>query len=422
MGIHPMNRPAVFLDRDGVLNAAVVRDGRPYPPASLAELVIAPDAADALRRLKQAGYRLVVVTNQPDVARGERSRAEVDAINGALASALPIDEIRVCCHDDRDRCACRKPAPGLLRQPPAHDLARSVIVGDRWRDIEAGRRAGVRATVLIDRGYREAMTVEPDARVRSLREAADWILASDPIARLRIKIFADGASLDEMRAWAASSYVRGFTTNPTLARQAGVRDYARFAHDALDAIGGRPISFEVLSDDFLEMDFQAREIASWGDNVYVKIPITNTRGQSAAPLIARLTRGGVKVNVTAVLTPAQVATAVEALDGGAPSNISIFAGRIADTGRDPIPIVERARAIVERARSIELIWASPREALNVYQADAAGCHIITVTSDILPKLSLADKDLDAFSLETVQMFRRDAVAAGFTLNGRVQLT
>ena len=167
---------AVFLDRDGVLNEPVVRDGRPYPPASIDELVIAGGAREALERLKAAGYRLVVVTNQPDVATGAQRREVVEAINTALASALPLDEVRVCYHDDRAACACRKPAPGLLLQPPAHDLPRSVMVGDRWRDVEAGARAGVGACVLIDRAYRERLTVEPQARVRTIGEAADWIL------------------------------------------------------------------------------------------------------------------------------------------------------------------------------------------------------------------------------------------------------
>jgi D-glycero-D-manno-heptose 1,7-bisphosphate phosphatase len=167
---------AVFLDRDGVLNEPVVRNGKPYPPASLDELVIAAGAREALERLKYAGYRLVVVTNQPDVAKGAQRRDVVEAINAALVAALPIDEVRVCYHDDRAACDCRKPAPGLLLQAPAHDLPRSVMVGDRWRDVEAGVRAGVGACVLIDRAYREPLTVQPDARVRTLAEAADWIL------------------------------------------------------------------------------------------------------------------------------------------------------------------------------------------------------------------------------------------------------
>jgi transaldolase len=420
-----MMRAAVFLDRDGVLNTAVVRDGKPYPPASVDDLVIAPDAVQALRRLRAAGYRLVVVTNQPDVARGTQRREVVEGINAALAAALPLDEIRVCYHDDRDGCACRKPAPGLLTQSPEHDLARSVMVGDRWRDVEAGRRAGVGASILIDREYAEPPGADPDVRVRSLTEAVDWILLShrfDAISRLRVKIFADGATLDDMKQWARRPYIRGFTTNPTLMHKAGVRDYARFAREVLDAIPDRPISFEVFSDDFGEMEYQAREIASWGRHVFVKIPITNTLGQPATALIQRLSHSGVQVNVTAVLTIDQVIAAVGSLEGGAPSNISIFAGRIADTGRDPVRVIAEALAVAARAPSVELIWASPREVLNVYQANDLGCHIITVTTDILNKLHLCGKDLDELSLETVRMFRADAVGAGFSLKQDEQLT
>jgi len=169
-------RPAVFLDRDGVVNDAVVRSGKPYPPASVGELSVLPDVAPALGRLKAAGYRLVVVTNQPDVARGRQRREVVEAINAALAARLPIDEFRVCYHDDIDHCQCRKPLPGLLLQAPDHDLGRSVMIGDRWRDIEAGQRARVRATILIDHGYDEGCAVDPDVRVASLGEAADWVL------------------------------------------------------------------------------------------------------------------------------------------------------------------------------------------------------------------------------------------------------
>ena len=411
-----MTQPTVFLDRDGVLNQAIVRDGKPYPPGSLDDLVILPEAAAALGRLVRAGYPLVVVTNQPDVAAGHQQRETVEAINAALASALPIAEIRVCYHDDRDGCTCRKPQPGLLLQPPLADVGRSVIIGDRWRDIEAGRRAGLGATIWIDRGYDEPPPAEPTARVTSLTEAVDWIL----MHHLRVKIFADGAAVDDMKAWARHSAIRGFTTNPTLMRKAGVVDYRQFAREVLAAIPDKPISFEVFSDDFSGMDAQAREIASWAPNVYVKIPITNTVGHTSIPLIHRLSHSGVHVNVTAVLALAQVEAAVEALAGGASSMISIFAGRIADTGRDPVPIVAEAVTLARRAPLVELIWASPREVLNVYQANAVGCHIITATTDVLNRLPLAGKDLGEFSLETVRMFRDDAVKAGFTLKGHAQ--
>jgi transaldolase len=247
----------------------------------------------------------------------------------------------------------------------------------------------------------------------------------DPVKRLadlRVKLFADGADVAEMLAMSRQSYIRGFTTNPTLMHNAGVADYRQFAREVLGAIPDRPISFEVFSDDFAEMERQAREIATWGRSVYVKIPVTNTRGEPAFDLIRRLSHADVKVNVTAVLTLDQVDAAVRALGGGAPSNVSMFAGRIADTGRDPAPILAEALRILAAAPRAELIWASPRELLNVFQADAIGCHIITLTSDILRKLDLIGKDLDEFSLETVQMFRDDALKAGFTLLGESQLT
>jgi D-glycero-D-manno-heptose 1,7-bisphosphate phosphatase len=177
VGVDEVSGPAVFLDRDGTINRAVIRDGRPYPPARVEELEIAPDVLPALHRLHDAGYALVVVTNQPDVARGRQTRAMVEEIHRALAEKLPIDEFRVCYHDDADRCACRKPQPGLLTQAPRYDLNRSVMIGDRWRDIEAGRRAGVRATILIDSGHHEPCDVEPDLRARSIGDAADWVLS-----------------------------------------------------------------------------------------------------------------------------------------------------------------------------------------------------------------------------------------------------
>jgi transaldolase len=201
-----------------------------------------------------------------------------------------------------------------------------------------------------------------------------------------------------------------------------VRDYERFARDVLAAIPDRPISFEVFSDEFDEMERHARQIAEWGQNVYVKIPITNTEGRPSKQLIHRLSHAGIKVNVTAVLAVAQVADAVDALSGGAPANVSVFAGRIADTGRDPMPLMREALGVASSAPSVELIWASPREVLNIYQADAVGCHIITVTPDLLQKLALAGKDLETFSLDTVRMFRNDAVKAGYALSEKGQPT
>ncbi len=235
------------------------------------------------------------------------------------------------------------------------------------------------------------------------------------IPDLRVKIFADGADLAGMIDLARQSWVKGFTTNPTLMAKAGVRDYQAFAKDVLAAIPDRPISFEVFSDEFGEMERQARTIAAWGGNVWVKIPVTNTQGASSATLIRRLSHDGIKVNVTAVMGLQQVQHVVEAVRGGAPSCISVFAGRIADTGRDPVPHMRAALELLAVEPQAELVWASPRELLNIFQADAIGCHIITVTPDILQKLTLVGRDLDEFSLDTVKMFHTDGQRVRFSL-------
>jgi transaldolase len=232
----------------------------------------------------------------------------------------------------------------------------------------------------------------------------------------RIKIFADGASLPSMLESYRDARIAGFTTNPTLMRKAGISDYRAFAREVLAAISDKPISFEVFDDDFAEMKRQATEIATWGANVYVKIPITNTRREPAAPLIRELASSGVKLNVTAICTLEQVRETAQALKGGAPSVVSVFAGRVADTGRDPMPLMKEALGICRAADArIELLWASPRELLNIVQAADVGCDIITVTPDLLKKLELVGKDLADFSLDTVQMFYKDAQACGFKL-------
>jgi len=232
---------------------------------------------------------------------------------------------------------------------------------------------------------------------------------------LRIKIFADGANKAGMREMYDRSYIKGFTTNPTLMRQAGISDYRAFAHDILQVIPDRPISFEVFSDEFEEMERQAREIATWGEHVYVKIPVTNTRREPSYDLIRQLSQADIKLNVTALMTLDQVRHVVASVVGGTPCCISIFAGRVADTGRDPVPMMAAAVEELRDAPHAELIWASPRELLNIFQADAIGCHIITVTNDILKKLPLIGKDLSDFSLETVKMFYNDATQAGYQL-------
>jgi transaldolase len=232
---------------------------------------------------------------------------------------------------------------------------------------------------------------------------------------LNVKVFADGADLDAILALAAEPHIAGFTTNPTLMWKAGLTDYEQFARRLLERITTHPISFEVFADDPEEMRRQAQMIAKWGENVYVKIPVSTTGGESMAPLVRELSEAGIQVNVTAVFTTAQVELLTEAVKDGAPSYISVFAGRIADAGIDPVPLMARAVDIMVAAPRSELIWASPREILNVLQADQVGCHIITVTHDLLKKLPLLGKDLMQYSLETVQMFRNDALSAGFTL-------
>ena len=235
------------------------------------------------------------------------------------------------------------------------------------------------------------------------------------LADLKVKIFADGADVKGMVEMYGKPYIRGFTTNPTLMRKAGISDYRAFAREVLAAIPDRPISFEVFSDDFADMERQAKEIASWGSNVNVKIPVTNTQGEPAYKLIRALSSAGIQLNVTAVFTLEQVRDVVAHLDPKVPAYVSVFAGRIADTGRDPMPHMAAAHALVHVHPKAELIWASPRELLNVFHANAVGCDIITVTNDVLAKLSNVGKDLKQFSLETVKMFHDDAAKAGFKL-------
>ena len=236
------------------------------------------------------------------------------------------------------------------------------------------------------------------------------------VAELKVKIFGDGADMAGILELGRKPYIKGFTTNPTLMRKAAVPDYEAFATQVLEHIKDRPVSFEVIADDEQMIESQARYIAKWGGNVYVKVPVTNTRREPMYELIQRLSQDRIQVNVTAMLTLEQVREVTRVLHGGAPSNVSVFAGRIADTGRDPVPMMTEAVKIVRENEHTELIWASPRELLNIFQADEIGCHIITVTNDILRKLDLIGKDLDDFSLETVKMFYDDAVRSGYALH------
>ncbi|RTL43235.1 MAG: transaldolase [Candidatus Melainabacteria bacterium] len=254
------------------------------------------------------------------------------------------------------------------------------------------------------------------AKWESISSPATSSKVNDNLATsYKTKIFADGANKDSMLALYRNPIIAGFTTNPTLMRKAGISNYQEFAIDILKVIKDKPISFEVFSDDFDEMELQAREIASWGDNVYVKIPITNTRSQSSIPLIERLAKQGVKVNVTAIMTARQVKESLAAARHCPAACISVFAGRIADTGVDPLPLMQYSVQLLAPYPHVELIWASPREILNVAQASKIGCQIITVTDDILKKLGLSGKDHDEYSLETVKMFYDDAKACGFSI-------
>jgi transaldolase len=399
----------------------LVREGKPYPPQTVAELEILPGVEDALRRARELGFLNLVITNQPDVARGKQSRAAVEAMHMWMRERLAIDDVLTCFHDDSDDCGCRKPRPGLITQAASAyglDLTRCFVIGDRWRDIDAGATAGCR-TILIDYGYQERGSIQgPDARVGSLGDALVWIERGEKLRsvnELKVKLFADGADKATITDLCSKPHIKGFTTNPTLMRKAGITDYAAFAREILDVVCDKPVSFEVFADEFDEMERQARKIASWADNVYVKIPVTNTKAHPSLDLICRLSHSGVRINATALMTLGQVRDVVNALAPGTPACVSVFAGRIADTGRDPVPIMQAALELVAMKPDVELIWASPREVLNIFQADRIGCHIITVTNDVLKKLEFTGKDLDEFSLETVTMFYADAVRSGYTL-------
>ena len=235
------------------------------------------------------------------------------------------------------------------------------------------------------------------------------------VDKLKIKIFADGADIKGILEMYPNPMVKGFTTNPTLMRKVGISDYEGFGRELLAKVPDRPVSLEVFADDFAEMERQALKIASWGPNVNVKIPITNTKGESAGPLIERLSKQGVVLNITAIMTLDQVRTVANAVAADTPAIVSVFAGRIADTGIDPIPHMTEAKNILAGKPRAELLWASPRELLNIFQADEMGCHIITVTNDVLAKLKLVGKNLDDYSRETVEMFYRDASAAGYKI-------
>jgi transaldolase len=273
-----------------------------------------------------------------------------------------------------------------------------------------------RPSVFLDRGGSDQSRIGPQPRIGpELGTRAQGSATRTSLGRLSVKIFADGADKDGMLGMYTKPYIKGLTTNPTLMRKAGIANYRAFAKDVLLEIIDKPVCFEVLADDFEEMERQALEIAGWADNVFVKIPVTNTRRESSGPLLKRLADRRVKLNVTAIMTLAQVREVIAALDSATASYVSVFAGRIADTGRDPVPMMAKAVEILRANANTELVWASSREILNIFQADAVGCHVITLTEDILKKLSLVGYDLTEYSLDTVKMFYDDARGAGFSL-------
>lgn len=421
-------RRAVFLDRDGVLVVPEMRDGRSFAPRRLEDFHLYPEAKSALDRLKSAGYMLVVITNQPDVGKGLISSSILEKMHSRLGQELPIDQIEVCCHLQTDECSCRKPKPGMLftaAQKCGIDLKSSFMVGDRASDVAAGAASGCQ-TIFIDLDYvNELKPQTANFNVRSVAEAADIILGEASKNRrphmarvqdLKVKIFADGADLKGILEMHKNPLITGFTTNPTLMRKAGVTDYEAFARKLLESVTDRPISFEVFADDFSAMISQGRAIASWGKNVNVKVPVMNTKGEFTGPVLRALASEGVELNVTAIMTTEQVRAVTEVLEPDVPAIVSVFAGRIADTGIDPIPHMRECKKILAAKAKAELLWASPREVLNIFQASDMGCHIITCTNDMITKLNLVGKDLTEYSRETVQMFYRDATASAFAID------
>ncbi len=443
MGKHKIGQKAVFLDRDGLLNRLVLNPatGEYEAPHRVEDLEIFPNAAGCLKKLQDAGYLLFLVSNQPDHAKGKTTLEMIKRIHEKFDLLLTSQGVHFtgyyyCYHHPKGiaaeysgECECRKPKPFfILKAQKEHglDLAGSWMVGDQDTDIEAGRAAGTR-TILVEEPVSEKKrgTSSPDHKTKDLEGAVNIILQKgqknrgdanmETVGKIKIKLYADGADLTKMLEAHKEGVVSGFTTNPTLMRKAGVQNYEEFAKAVITAIPDMPISFEVFSDDLAGMEKEARRIASWGKNVYIKIPVTNTKGESTTPLIKKLSHEGLKLNVTAVFTAEQVKAISKALSPATPSVVSVFAGRIADTGRDPEPAMREAAEILRPNQKAELLWASSRELLNIMQAESCGCHIITVTQDILKKVRMVGKDLTELSLDTVKMFYSDAQAAGYRI-------
>ena len=420
-------------------------------PFNLDQIEIIDGVKFALEKIKEYGYKVIIVTNQPGAAKEKVSLETLNLVHNDIVGTLSgnkniIDESYICFHHPNgknpeltQRCNCRKPNVQHFNTAINKydiDISRSFMVGDSKSDIVAGNSLGLK-TILVgelkcDRcGMFQSKESLPTYHFRSLSEFADALPRLDTshyrksyyegrtqmkkVEDLAIKVFADGANIADFLALKSKPYIEGFTTNPTLISKANVKNYEEWAKDVLSIIEGMDISFEVVSDCIDEMKIQAKKLSSWGENVFVKIPITNTKGESTLELVKELSKEGVRLNITAVMTLKQTEDTFRVLDKNTRSIISIFAGRIADTGRDPVPLMKKAKSLIANSSNIELLWASPRELLNIYHAEECMVDIITVTPAILAKIDQINYDLDEFSLDTVKMFYNDAVKANLTI-------
>jgi len=431
-------RKAIFLDRDGVINRLIYNpDNLEYEsPHSEKDIELYPGTLPALKQLKDMGYLLFIVSNQPSFAKGKASLEAIQAIHKKIHKQLldfgvEFTEYFYCYHHPNGivaeysyDCQCRKPKPYFLLQAKDKyclNMADSWMIGDCDLDIQCGLSAGVKTIAISEEKSKQRRgSMKAHFCTNNLMEAVEVIFKQEkrmrrPLEGLKIKIFADGADISAMKRAYQEGIVKGFTTNPVLMRKANIIDYEKFAREALREIPDLPISFEVLSDDFSSMEREARKISGWGRNVNVKIPITNTKGESSIPLIHKLSLDGLFLNITAILTVEQMKEVAEAISPRARTIVSVFAGRIADTGRNPIPYIKKGIELLKANPQAELLWASCRELLNIFQAQMCGCHIITVTDDILNKISLIGKDLDLLSLETVDLFHKNAQSGGYKI-------
>eukprot|EP00439_Symbiodinium_sp_Y106_P088921 s1_g1457.t1 len=396
-----------------------------HPALLTGEMKWETGVGESLRSLSAAGYELFVTTNQPDHAKGKTTLENILAVRDAFEEKLRqlgvtlTDSYYCLCHPDGTTpgygapCACYKPSSHMVEKlAAAHniDIGTSWMVGDRDGDMICGKGAGLR-TIRLPDANPEAAAGEGE---KGDYQATDIVEATAIILQRHDERI-DGAEIEAIKKAYKDPMIAGFTTNPTLMRKAGIVDYTAFAKEVISEIPDKPISFEVFSDDLESMEREAEVIHSWGGNTYIKIPVSNTKGEATYDLISKLSGKGMRLNVTAVFTLDQTKAVSQALADGTDAIISIFAGRIADTGADPEPLMREAVELTSGKPEQEILWASPRELLNVFQADRCGCHIITATPDILNKLQGVGKDHTQFSLETVQMFYNDAVAAGYQI-------